>query len=104
MMIIRAIKSLYLSWIWMKKKNSSNKWIRLHMDTFDYRKHKVFWIQNKTAKEKKGNAQNEVFVRQSIVHVRFITDESLAKSQPVYSLMTLHVVHKKWNWSEKNIN
>lgn len=34
----------------------------------------MFWNEKKN----KGNAQNEVFARQSVTHVPFITDESFA--------------------------
>lgn len=58
----------------------------VHVATLNYRKHKVFTLKkrseqiNKTkqSNERKGNAQNEVFARQSVTHVRFITDESFA--------------------------
>lgn len=39
---------------------------------------KFFLIKNNKT-TKKGNAQNEVFARQSVTHMRFITDESFAK-------------------------
>lgn len=51
---------------------------------------------------KKGNAQNEVFVRQSVTHVRFITDESLAKiHNQFFLLMTLRTYIKKMELREK---
>lgn len=72
------------------------------MCSFNYRKHKVFTLkkekQTKQNNERKGNAQNEVFARQSVTHVRFITDESFAKIRNQFFI----VAHKRRNWAHHN--